>query len=88
MDFRLVQNMLHYDGKTFKNVPLSKGKIFETKDLGLLEKKLLLNTFHSLTQIYNKYKAVAEDHNSTKEFDKEFGTVDEKLYSEFESALG
>lgn len=28
MDFRLVNNMLRYDGKDFKNVPLSKGKIF------------------------------------------------------------
>jgi RAB protein geranylgeranyltransferase component A len=28
MDFRLVYNMLHYDGKSFKHVPLSKGKIF------------------------------------------------------------
>lgn len=66
MDFRIVYNMLHYDGKAFKNVPLSKGKIFESKDLGLLEKKLLLNTFHSLSQIYNKYMKVEEDQNSTK----------------------
>lgn len=36
MDFRLVYNMLHYDGKNFKHVPLSKGKIFESKDLSLL----------------------------------------------------
>ena len=28
MDFRLVHNMVHYDGKKLKNVPLSKGKIF------------------------------------------------------------
>ena len=28
MDFRLVNNMLHYDEKKLKNVPLSKGKIF------------------------------------------------------------
>ena len=45
-----------------------------------MEKKLLLNTFHSLTQVYNRYKEVNEDQNSTKEFDKEFGNVDEKLY--------
>lgn len=36
MDFRLVNKMLHYDGKAFNNVPLSKGKIFESKDLSLL----------------------------------------------------
>lgn len=75
MDFRLVNNMVHFDGKSLKNVPLSKGKIFESKDLGLLEKKLLLNTFHSLMQIYNKYMKIEEDQNSTKEFDKEFGNV-------------
>lgn len=85
MDFRLVVNMLHFDGKGFKNVPLSKGKIFESKDLGLLEKKLLLNTFHSLSQIYNKFMNVSEDQNSTKEFDKQFGQVDEKLYAQFVS---
>ncbi len=28
MDFRLVHNMLRYDGTGFKHVPLSKGKIF------------------------------------------------------------
>ena len=28
MDFRLVHNMVHYDAKQLKNVPLSKGKIF------------------------------------------------------------
>ena len=70
MDFRLVHNMLRYDGTGFKHVPLSKGKIFQSKDLGLLQKKLLLNTFHSLSQIYNKFMNVAEDLNSTKQFDK------------------
>ena len=32
-------------------------------------------------QIYNKYMSVEEDHNSTKEFDKDFGQVDETLYN-------
>jgi RAB protein geranylgeranyltransferase component A len=66
IEFRLVSSILHFDGKEFKSVPLSKGKIFESKDLGLMQKKLLLNTFHSLMQIYNKYMNVVEDQNSTK----------------------
>ena len=32
-------------------------------------------------QIYNKYMPVEEDHNSTKESDKDFGQVDETLYN-------
>ena len=34
-------------------------------------------------QIYNKYMKIEEDQNSTKEFDKEFGNVNEALYEEF-----
>lgn len=57
MDFRLVYNMLNYDHQNNKlmHVPLSKGKIFESKNLSLMEKKTLLNTLHSLTQIYHKF---------------------------------
>ena len=70
MDFRLVYRMLHYDPNSsspkLKNVPLSKGKIFESKTLSLIEKKSLLSSFHCLAQIYHKYKDISEDQNSTK----------------------
>ncbi len=36
MDFHLVNNILHIDGGSFQPVPLSKGKIFESKGLSLL----------------------------------------------------
>lgn len=40
MDFRLVSRMLYLDksssGKKVHNVPLSKGKIFESKSLSLM----------------------------------------------------
>jgi len=54
-------------------VPLSKGRIFDSKELSLMEKKLLLGSLHKLAKIYNKWKQLEEDPNSTKEFDKGFG---------------
>jgi RAB protein geranylgeranyltransferase component A len=36
MEFHLVNNILHIDGGSFQPVPLSKGKIFESKGLTLL----------------------------------------------------
>ena len=70
MDFRLVSRMLFLNdkgkGEKISNVPLSKGKIFESKNMGLMEKKILLSAFHSLAQIYHKFNNISEDQNSTK----------------------
>jgi RAB protein geranylgeranyltransferase component A len=66
MDFHLVNNILHLHEGKFKPVPLSKGKIFESKELSLLEKKTLLMSLHKLIKIYHRFMKVPEDHNSTK----------------------
>ena len=42
-----------------------------------MEKKLLLNSLHRLAKLYHSWKDMEEDQNSTKEFDKDFGAVDE-----------
>lgn len=73
MDFHLVTNILHLHDGAFKPVPLSKGKIFESKALSLLEKKTLLMSLHKLIKIYHRFKQLPEDNNSTREFDKGFG---------------
>jgi RAB protein geranylgeranyltransferase component A len=36
MDFHLVNNILYIYNNAFRPVPLSKGKIFESKELSLL----------------------------------------------------
>ena len=66
MDFRLVNSISNFDGKFLKPVPLSKGKIFSSKELSMMEKKVLLSTLHNLTQIYHKFMQVEFDQNSTK----------------------
>ena len=58
MDFHLVKSILHVYNGQMKHVPLSKGKIFETGDLSLLEKKHLLNSLHKLMKIYQKFMNV------------------------------
>lgn len=80
MDFRLVSNILHVSSGRLQAVPLSKGKIFESKELSLVEKKTLLMSLHKLIKIYQRYAKVEEDPNSTKEFDKDFGDIEESLY--------
>ena len=65
MDFRLVYNMLYLDNGKFSEVPLTKGKIFSTKTLSLLEKKLLLGILHEIIKVFNKFNNVEEDQNST-----------------------
>jgi RAB protein geranylgeranyltransferase component A len=71
MDFRIVGKILFlYNGK-LEQVPLSKGTIYESKALSLMEKKQLLKTLHTLVKIHNKYKAIESDANSTNEFDKD-----------------
>jgi RAB protein geranylgeranyltransferase component A len=77
MDFRLVNHLLMYEKGRLEEVPLSKGRIFESKTLGLIEKKSLLTSLHTLIKLYQKHKNVEEDQNSTKEFDKGFGQVSE-----------
>ena len=49
MDFRLFCNMLSLEKGKLMQVPLSKGKIFEAKNLSLLEKKLLPVSYTHLT---------------------------------------
>lgn len=80
MDFHLVNNILYIYNNAFRPVPLSKGKIFESKELSLLEKKTLLMSLHKLIKIYQRFMKLEEDMNSTKEFDKDFGDIDEGLY--------
>lgn len=71
MDFRIVGNiMFPYKGK-LENVPLSKGTIFQSKVLSILEKKQLLKTLHTLVKLYNHHNLIETDVNSTNEFDKE-----------------
>jgi RAB protein geranylgeranyltransferase component A len=55
MDFHLVNNILHIHNNQFRHVPLSKGKIFESKELSLLEKKTLLMSIHKLIKIYHRW---------------------------------
>jgi RAB protein geranylgeranyltransferase component A len=83
MDFHLVKSMLHLCKGQMKHVPLSKGKIFESSDLSLFEKKHLLNSLHKLMKIYQKWMEVEVDMNSTSEFDKDMVSIDETLYSDF-----
>jgi RAB protein geranylgeranyltransferase component A len=56
MDFHLVNNILHLHEGKFRPVPLSKGRIFESKELSLLEKKTLLMSLHKLIKIFHRYK--------------------------------
>lgn len=44
-------------------------------------------SLHKLIKIYHRFMQVPEDHNSTKEFDKGFGDVEEEVYAEFEQQL-
>lgn len=66
MDFHLVNNILHIKNNSFHPVPLSKGKIFESKYLSLIEKKTLLSSLHKLIKIYQRWMKLQEDLNSTK----------------------
>jgi len=58
MDFHLVKSILHISDNKIKHVPLSKGKIFSSSDLSMIEKKHLLNSLHKLMKIYQKYAEV------------------------------
>ena len=55
MDFHLVDNIIHIHENTFRPVPLSKGKIFASPELSMLEKKNLMTALHKLIKIYHKY---------------------------------
>jgi hypothetical protein len=37
-------------------------------------------SLHKLIKIYQRFMKLEEDMNSTKEFDKDFGDIDEDLY--------
>lgn len=57
-EFRLVANLLKYEKGKLEPVPLSKGKIFEDKNLSLFEKKNLLTTLHTLIKVYHRHMKI------------------------------
>jgi hypothetical protein len=47
--------LLMYEKGKLEEVSLSKGRIFESKTLGLIEKKSLLTSLHTLIKLYQKH---------------------------------
>lgn len=87
LEFRAVNQIYHFDHKQSKFIatPCTKGDIFKSKDLSLLEKKQMFNLLHTLVKLANIELNYETDQNSLNEFDQEYQIAEDKkqLYQKY-----